>query len=182
MANYIAKTDIETFLNITLQTQGENIVNAIIPAIQALVNNYCNRSWDHASNDEITEKFDGGEVSYFVKNPPIASVVTLTVDGTVYTENSDFYVYDDYIRLSARASNFPKAVVIKYKTSATTVPADVKHAMVQWVAQLFKSQSDAGKVVSRVSAGTVSYDYMTRADMPDFVRMVLNQYRVSTII
>jgi hypothetical protein len=175
---YLANSDIETFLNITLETQGAAIVTALIPVVSAIADKYTNRTWSKASGDSIVETYDGGESVYFVKTPTIASVTSVVVNDQTLVENTDFWVYDDHIELNGRATDLPKTVVITYKTSATAAPAEVKHALVQWVSQLFKSQSDGGKVVNRVSAGPVSMDFLTAADIPPFVKMVLDLYRL----
>jgi hypothetical protein len=178
---YLANSDIETFLNITLEAQGAAIVTALIPVVSALTDKYCNRTWSDAGTNDITETYDGGESIYYVQNPSIKSVTSVTVNGSALIENTDFWVYDSYIRLNTPAAGYPRGVVIKYKTNASSLPADLKHALVQWVSQIFKSQSDAGKVVSRISAGPVSMDFMTNAEIPPFVKMVLDLYRLTPI-
>jgi hypothetical protein len=174
---YLAYTDVEAFLNITLTADGRTLVNAIIPAIEAFVDSYCNRTWSKAAGDEIIETFDGGKATFFVKNPPVAEIVSITDDGDA-VDADDIYNYGSYIKLAYKASPVPLGVVITYKTSATTPPADLKHALVQWVSQIFKSQSDAGKVTSRISTGPLSIDFLAQDGIPKFVEMVLDRYRL----
>lgn len=177
---YLAYTDIETFLNITLGADGRTLVAAIIAGIEGFTDRYCNRTWTKGANDEITETFDGGVDTFVVKYPPIASVVSVTEDDEVLSAaDEDYYVYDTYVKFPTKALSGYRNVVIKYKTSATAIPADLKHALVQWGSQIFKSQSDGGKVASRVSAGPVSTDFIVQDGVPAFVREVLDSYRLS---
>jgi hypothetical protein len=176
---YLAYTDLETFLNITLASGGQSLANAIIAGISAYADRYCNRTWASSSNTEITETFDGGTDAFFVKNPPIASVVSVTEDGDeLSAEDEDYFVYDTYVKFPVKALSGSQNVVIKYKTTATAIPADLKHALVQWASQIFKSQSDGGKVATRVSTGPVAVDFIAKDGVPQFVQMVLDAYRL----
>jgi hypothetical protein len=177
---YLAYTDLETFLNITLGAGGRTLATAIITAIEAFTDHYCNRTWTSTSLTEITETFDGGTDTFYVKNPPIASIVTVTEDGDeLSSTDGDYYVYDTYVKFPVKALSGYQTVVIKYKTSATTIPADLKHALVQWASQIFKSQSDGGKVASRVASGPVSVDFLAKDGIPAFVQLVLDSYRLT---
>lgn len=174
---YITNTDIETFLNIDLTPNGESLANAIIAGIEATVDAYCNRSF--SVDGEKTEKFDGGEYRYFVKHPPISSVSSVTIDGTAQTEgeDEDYVVYDDYVQLTTRAKWGLKIVEIVY-TSAVSLPADVKHALVRWCAEVFNSATEGGKTAKRQRVGQVEVEYLTsQAGMPDYVKMVLDLHR-----
>jgi hypothetical protein len=177
---YIAKTDIETFLNITLATNGETLVTALITALDAFADSYCNRTWTNTSNTEITELHDGGTDTFFPANPPIASITSVKVDGVLY-DSSSIYNYGSYVLLSTKVNYGYQNIEIKYKTSATAIPADLKHALVQWVSQIFKSQSDAGKVVSKVSTGPVNIEYLTKDGIPQFVQIMLDKYRLTPV-
>jgi hypothetical protein len=177
---YVARSDIETFLNITLNTNGQNTVDAIIPAIEAFVDDYTNRTWTKASGDNIIETYDGGQTLYLPKITPIASVQSIVIDGTTLSTD-DYYVYEDYIRLAEKASSGYRNVVITYRTSANSAPADLKHSIVRWVSEIFKSQDSGGKTVSRVTMGPMTIDYLTKDGIPAYVEKVLNKYRIINI-
>jgi len=185
---YIETGDIEKFLNITLTADGIALVTDLIVSIDAFVDDYCNRTWSKTSSDEIAEIFDGGTDLFFINYPPIVSVTSVKTDiradyaGDLLEESEDeFYVYDTYVKLASPASDIPRSVEIKYKTSATTVPEDLKHAIVRWVSEIFKSQDSAGKAVSRVSIGPMSIDYLTKDGIPLYVEKVLNRYRLINV-
>lgn len=185
---YATYTDIEAFLNITLTAGGQSLVTTLIAEINAFVDNYCNRTWTKEASEDITETFDGGTDKYFVDYPPIASVTSVTTgitssySGDVLSEDDDeFYVYDTYVRLAVPASNTPRSVQIVYRTSATALPADLKLAIVRWVAEIFKSQDSAGKSVKRVTTGPMTVEYLTKDGIPDYVLRVLNRYKLKNI-
>ena len=72
-------------------------------------------------------------------------------------------------------------MVITYRTSANAIPSDLKHAITRWVADIFKSQDDAGKVAKRVASGPVSVDYLVQDGIPKFVEMLLDKYRLEPV-
>jgi len=177
---YITRSDIETFLNITLNSNGQALVDALIPAIEKYVENYCERNWSTGSTTDITETFDGGTDTFFPRICPIASVQLVTINGSVYPL-SNIYNYGSYMKLASPAIDLPRTVVIVYRTSANAIPGDLKHALIRWVADIFKSQDDAGKTTARWSEGPVSVDYLVQDGIPKFVEMVLNTYRLQPI-
>lgn len=173
---YIAKTDVETFLNITLTANGQALVDVLIAAIEAYVDRECNRTWTKGSGDNITETFDGGTDIFFTQNP-VASIQSFTINGSAYDLNN-IYNYGSYLKTKSIVGTNPREIVIVYRTSANTIPPDLKHAIIRWVAEIFKSQDDAGKVASRVTSGPVSVEYLTQDGIPKFVEDVIKHYRL----
>lgn len=171
---YIAKADVATLLNITLTPQGETLVDALIPAVEAYAESYCNRKWGNQAN--LTEYFDGGQRLYFVSNPPITTLTSIAIDGVTLL-SPYYYNYGSYIRLADAASVGYRNVVITY-TSNQGVPNDLKHALIRWVAQIFKAAEDGGKVGKRVQIGTVEIDYLVTSEIPEFVQKVLDRYQL----
>jgi hypothetical protein len=177
---YIARSDVETFLNITLTANGQALVDALIAAIEAYVDRECNRTWTKGSSDNITETFDGGTDTFFLLNTPVASIQSFTVGGTAY-DLGNIYNYGSYLKTKSVVGSKPREIVIVYRTSANTIPADLKHAIVRWISEIFKSQDDAGKVASRVTSGPVSVEYLTQDGIPKFVEDVIKHYRLYPI-
>lgn len=174
---YVETTDIETFLNITLEPNGETLVEALIEAVSEYVDNYCGRTWSHDEDDEIEETFDGDSSMLVPTAVPVAEVLSITDNGSeISSEN--IYNFGTYVKVDVILSGYYRSVVMTYKTAATSIPKDLKHALVQWVAQIFKAQSDAGKVASRISTGSVSVDYATRDGIPKFVEDIMRKYRL----
>jgi hypothetical protein len=73
------------------------------------------------------EKHDYSEVLY-PDYYPINSVTSLTVDDVVLVEDTDFFVYPNFIRIDYESENF-KSVALTYNAGFTTVPEDVKIAI-----------------------------------------------------
>lgn len=174
---YITNADIATYLNITLSANGETLVDSLIPAVEAFAESYCNRKFSVSGAQ--TETFDGGVDIFFPQATPVGSITSVTVDGTALTAG-DSYNYGSYIRLGSPASSGYRNVVVVY-TSAATPPADLKQALIQWIAQMFKESEDAGKTAKRVAFGSVSMDFLAQDGMPKFVELVLNRYRLPVL-
>lgn len=177
---YVQRSDIETFLNITLTANGQALVDALILAIEAYVERECNRKWSYASNTDITETFDGGTDTFFPLHSPIASIQSLTIGGSSYS-TSDVYNFGSYLKTKSVIGSKPREIVIVYRTSANAIPQDLKHAIVRWISEIFKSQDDAGKVASRVTSGPVSVEYLTQDGIPKYVEDVIKHYRLHPI-
>lgn len=175
---YITDADVAKLLNINLTLNGQSLVNMLIQSTQKYIETETNRVWSHGANDDITELFDGGTDSFFVTCPPVNSIVSVTVGGSVYSSD-DYYNMGSFIRLDTPAQDGYRNVQIIYRTQATSAPDDVKLALVRWCAELFKAQDDAGKTVSRVSALGLSVDYLTQDGIPKYVEQVISHYRLS---
>lgn len=178
--SYIVYSDVEQFLDLTLNSDGQVLVTTLAAAISQFVDDYCNRTWTINNTTDIVETFNGGSDTYFPKNCPIASITSIVVNGYTLPTNQ-YWNYGTYIKLSSIAVNIPQAVVITYRTSANAIPSDLKHAITRWVADIFKSQDDAGKVAKRVASGPVSVDYLVQDGIPKFVEMLLDKYRLEPV-
>lgn len=174
----ILKSDVENYLNITLNSNGQSLVDSLIPAVCEYIETRCNRSWGNGSGD-IVETFDGGDYTFYPKAVPVDTITKIEVDGEEL-EATSYYNYGAYIQLSGRAINIPQAVKITFKTKATTPPASVKQAAIQWVADMFKAAPDAGNKASRVSTGPVSVDFLME-EIPAYVEKVIKLYRLSPV-
>lgn len=195
---YIVNDDVGNYLNITLDSNGQAMVDTLITNLQKTVDNYCNRTWSNTG--PITEYFDAiGENgatrdTFFVSQPQVDSVVSITIAGQTvdaqYINN-----YGSYIKIwvfPGLTYLFPlynprQAIEVVYNTKSTTVPDDVKQALIQWVAQEFLKSPDAGRSTYLVQTGQVKVQYeasrVSNQDnaMPDFVKMVLDNYRLQPI-
>ena len=174
---YLTTNDIEAMLNITLEANGVTLVNSLIEAVSEYVDSYCGRTWSHAANDEITEYFDGDTNLIKPTAVPVASIVYLKDQGNEIS-STNIFNYGNYIKLDVITSGLYRSLELKYKTAATSIPKDLKGALVQWVSQIFKAQGDGGKVASRVTTGPVSVDYATKDGIPKYVEDVMRKYRL----
>lgn len=178
---YITNAQVASFLNVVLSVPEQAVADDIIAAVEAYANNFCNRLF--IVSGAQTEKFDGGKNTFFIKFPPINAITSVTVDGHV--ENpADVFNYKSHIKLTSIPPLGNQNVVIVY-TSAVTLPDDLKHALIRWAGQIFKSREDAGKDISRVTVGSVSVDWTPQqavsSGVPDFVMNVLGKYKLETL-
>ncbi len=175
----IANTDVAQFLNITPTDDGNDLLDVLIDGVEAFAKSYCGRDWELGTTEQ-TDKFEGGTDTFFTKYTPVTSVTSIKVDGDAY-DTTDAYIEPNgtYIRtLTNLNPAYPWGVEIKYKVTLTA-PDDLKHALVRWVGEIFKSQEYAGKYVKSYGVGDVRVDFAASEDtVPAFVRMILDKYRV----
>lgn len=174
--SYLTNDEVADFLNITLEAAGAALVDDIIAALSAWVNTATGRTWATEASTDIVEKFDGGGSQFVVAKAPIASVSSVKVDGSSLTTD-EYYIYDYMVRTDRFTSPGFLNVEITYRTSATTIPLDLKHALLQWVAQVFKSSTDGGKIATRVSSGPASIDFAAKEGVPELMKVAIAQHR-----
>ena len=202
---YIAQSDVEAYLGVTLTGNGIAAFNLLRPLIQDMIDNYCNRSWNFTN--PVVENFDAltidekitlANYTFFPKytpvsstpvdnNYPLAGGIISAVIGTSALDLNYVVNYGTHIKFSA---SFPsvilanplgfKMVKITYNSDAAqNVPGPVKAAFVMWMARMIQNAPDAGKETTRVQTGLVqAYYNPENASMPSFVKMVLDKYRI----
>jgi hypothetical protein len=206
---YIEQSDLESYLGVTLTTNGVNSFNLLLPMLQDMVDQYCNRTWNFLN--PVIENFDAlkqtgsglvTNYSFFVGKPnisstpadnnhPLAGGVISVVVGNSPLDLNYVINYGTHLKLSAA---FPsvimanplgfKMVQVTYNSDAAqNVPKPVKLAMIMWLARIIQNAPDAGKETNKVQAGTVMAQY--NADkvngIPDFVAKALEPYVLTPI-
>lgn len=177
--NYITNTDVATYLDIELSENAKPIVDSLINAVEETVDNYTGRTWKNDTSN-ITEKFDGGVNKFFVAKPTIDTIVSVNVNGSAF-DLSSVYNYGTYILLDGVVSRGYQNVEITYTTKAVgdALPKSIKQAVTQWVAEQFKAAEDAGRLATEVVTGPMRVMFKSSEDdMPDYVRRVLDQYKL----
>ncbi len=177
---YIVNTDVGKYLNITLTTDGQALVDSLIAAVDAYIDSYCNRTWTINSTTNIVETFDGNIDTLFPKQH-VKTIVSITENGQAL-DTSKYWNYGSYIKLAHTAIDLPQTIVLTYKTDDNALPIDLKQAEIQWVADMFKSANDAGKVTSRVSMGPIGVDFLVQDGIPKFVAMIITKYRLQPVL
>ena len=205
---YIQKTDVEAYMNLTLTGNGQLLFNLLLPAMQDMVDQYCNRSWN--TTNPITEYFDAiqaetapyAQDTFFVGCPKISQtpadinaplakgIISVTVGGVEW-DMKYVYSYDTHVKLWLRPMTIMlpnpmgfKSIKIVYNSEAAgNVPPLIKLALIQWIARKIQTSSDSGKDAVRVQAGTVNVQYRPDGigEMPDFVKQALDQYRLTPL-
>jgi len=180
---YITSADVSAYLGRTLSAEETTQVNAIIPGLEVLANTYMNRSF--AIGTAVTEYFDGGVDTFFVKLPPIDTLTHVKVDGSEL-DSSAFFLYASHIKTQGRTPVGNQNVEIKY-TPLDGCPLDIKLALAQWASDKMLGAATSSGVKS-VTVGPASITYADTEEstkegtgIPDFVRTVLKLYRLEPL-
>lgn len=178
---YITSSDIADYLGRILTANETTQVNTIIPGIEAFANSYMNRTFGLS---EQTELFDGGVAIFFVKHPPIEAVDSVEVDGVAF--DGEIFNYSSFVKLDSIASEGSRNVEIVY-TPNDAVPEDFRLALIQWATDKMLSAAVSTGVKS-VTVGPASITYadievqtIQGTGIPDFIRTVLNKYKLMPI-
>ena len=202
---YVKQSDVETYLNTTLTVNGQALFTLLQEPMQALVDQYLNRTY--RATNPVSEDFDALTIAgkltlanyeFFPQHrisqtpanvlyPLAKGIISVTIGAGALDLN---YVvsYDTYVKFSA---SFPSVILanplgfkmvhlIYNSDEADACPGPVKIALIQWMARVIQESPDAGKETTRVAAGTVNAGYVADkiSGIPNFVRMVLDLYRV----
>ncbi len=185
------KAEVKVFLTIT-DTSKDTIIDALIPAAQNIIEEYCAMSFD-AVTGTITEYHDGGVNRVILKRYPLASTPAIVVyeDAGREFETEDLVDSDDYrVDLDAGIIYFDydlgkgwgsiKVIYTpKFPASGATtyIPDAIKQACIELVAWKMKRGvlGDVG-VVSRGMPGGTSVSFTT-AEIPPEIKAVLDLFR-----
>jgi hypothetical protein len=185
---YIEQADVENYLGSSLSDSNQKTFDLLLPLLQDTIDSYCNRSWNFTN--PVVETYDGNIDTFYAKYPKITAINSVTVGGSAWAL-TDAYNYGTHVKLGA----FPntallsnpyglQAVVISYNSDAAqTPPKAIKAAFVEWMASKLQTAPQGGRDVTRVQTGSVSVSYADNKtnEMPDFVKMVLNRFRLPPV-
>ena len=194
--------DLKEFLGIADTTTSEDDkLEMILSGVDAAVKRYCNR--DLESRTYSSELYSGhGHDILYLKQRPLTAVSSLkvAVGGYGGVGNSDAFTADtawtqntDYIlgstdedehnmaEIIAIRTNFPagkRNVQVTYTAGYTTVPADIKLAVLQLCAAI-RSTAKQGHTLQSERLGDYSYQILSTQNTPDLIdaRRKLNHYR-----
>ena len=105
-------------------TSKDNLLQALINGAEK---NIEAKGLKLSATDITDEKHDWASVLY-TNFYPVNSITNFTVDGISLSEDVDFFVYPDFIRVNI-SSNQLKSVTISYNAGFSVVPEDVKTAI-----------------------------------------------------
>lgn len=207
--NYITQTDYEHYKGVTLTGNGVNMFDLMLPTMQDMVDTYCNRTWNFTN--PVTEYFDAmrrdgdglvvndifyvkyprvSENPYNISYPLAGGIHSISIGGTDLDMNYVFNYGTHIVTTAMFPTSFItnpvglKAVKIIYESdAASNPPTPIKQALIEWIARKIDTAPDSNKEAFDVRAGSV----MTRftpdkfGGIPDFVKLVLDQYRLAPI-
>lgn len=206
---YIDQDFLQAYMGQNLDTNGVNAFKMMRGPMQDMIDQYCNRTWNFIN--PVDEYFDAlqqqGEIlisqnTFFIAKPKISQtvndenyplakgIISVTI-GTSPLDMNYVFSYDTFVKLSAA---FPtvalpnplgyKMVHVQYNSDAAqNPPQPVKLAFAQWMGRMIQTAQDSGKDATRTDAGTIKIYFKPDqgGDMPDFVKFVLNSYRLTPL-
>lgn len=189
--------DVKDYLGITT-TATDSVLTTLVNNAGAFIERYCNRVFEQAS---YTETRNGnGASAIFMRNVPIISVQSVSVDGTSVPAAPDAisygYIFDSnkvYLRGDARINpvtpgifaGYPPTfsrgiqnITIAYTAGYPTVPMDIAQACIELVASKFAKRMRIDKKSDVLAQETVSFDL---SDMPASVKTTLSQWVIPMV-
>lgn len=177
--------DLEAQKNITLQPDGQTQATTLGRSIVAWAERRTGRVFEKRS---VTEYFDGGASVYYLTNTPVDVTVAPVI--TVYNPSTTLYDAFPYtasltaegmLSLAYPVASYPRGLSVTYTAGydATTLPADLKQALVELLVQKFESASEGGKSLKRVTVDTYTEEYdISATSGVDQIMEVVDSYKV----
>jgi len=168
MADLTTLANVKAYLRIK-NNGDDDLLELLISSASKFIEQWCGRSF--TANDYI-EKFDGTNKDYhFLRNTPINEIDYVKVNDDL----KEVQNYND--EMVVISSTFLKGRInceIGYNAGFATVPADIEQACIELVGIKYK-QIETLNLSSKAIAGETT-SFITK-DIPDFVRIVLQQYK-----
>ena len=154
-----------------IQTSKDDIVICrCIAASSTFIESWLNRKLDLKT---YTEKYHGNNSDYHLcRNHPIVSVQSVIVDNI----NINSFDHDE-VQIYLTNNSFNKGrfnCVVNYTAGYEIIPDDIKQACIEIAGMKYK-QIETLNISSKAVAGD-NVSYIVK-DMPDFVKVVLKQYK-----
>ena len=140
MNYYITQSDLEAYQGITLTANGIALFNLLLPAMQTMVDQFCNRTWDFTN--PVTEVFDAMEnnVRPYPKDtfytkckiaqtpanvlyPNAKGIISMSIQNMAWDLNY-VYSYDTFVKVFARASSVILPNPLGYKAVTLVYNSD----------------------------------------------------------
>ena len=176
--NLVTRATVKAFLEITVLTY-DDLLDSLIAQNSKRIEKFCNRLFEKTAR---TQKFNAGRKDIFLPAYPIDSTATLTVtlDSTVQTLNTDYYVYHDegWIEFFVSPSyTEPQQLSITWTGgyAVADIPSDLQYAAMLQVAFMFRRRKDLG--VSSISLPDGSMSVNNPADLLPEVKHIIRSYR-----
>lgn len=189
--------DVKNYLGTTTAAT-DAVLTSLAGNASAFIERYCNRVFEQAS---YTEARNGnGADAIYLRNTPIVSVQSVSVDGTSIPAAPDTvsygYIFDThkvYLRGDARVNpitpgifaGYPprfqrgiQNIVIAYTAGFAAIPVDVTQACIELVASKFAKRDRIDTKNAVLAGQTVGYDL---SDMPASVKTTLAQWIVPMV-
>ena len=171
------KANVKAFLGLTNVTD-DALLDRLIESASAFIENWLGRKV--LSAPAIDYQSGSGKDVMILRDTPVVSVQSVTVDGAVLSPTTDatqtgWAVIDDW--LVYQHGIWPRGrrnIVIEYTAGFASVPPDIEQAVIDLVALRYKERDRVGHRSKSLAGETVSYMIN---DLSDFSRSILGSYR-----
>lgn len=183
-ANLVTLAEVKTYATIS-STNSDSIINQLIPQISEYVKTYCNRTFIDYVDDAKIEIASGGNTYLILKESPTISISSVEFSndyGVTYTSliSGTDYILDlekDRLQVLGRSEfpSGPNAYKITYNAGYTTIPSDLKLAVLDLILYYMKSDMSI-KSAANPGRNTMAIEYITKSQLPSHISRVLDFY------
>jgi hypothetical protein len=167
--------------------QDDPLLARMITALSAWASVYCSRNFPSAAYDEFYNGAGLGHSKLVLRNYPIISIQSVTMDGTLIVPSSPApsvpgYVADEftlYLRGFLFSPGFQN-VEVKYTAGFATIPPDLEQSVIGLVAWRYRESKRIGETAQSLG-GQITTSFALK-DMPPEVLTGLQQYKKSVSV
>lgn len=179
MTDFTTIANVLQWLALPTGTPDTALLTRLISACSAAMQTYLNR--DIISTNYV-DTFDGnGKSGIALRNFPVTAVSSVLVNNISISPASNpvstGFLFDTY-SVNLKGYCFEKGVdnvEISYTAGYSTVPLDIEQACIDWIAYKYQSRNWIGQKSKSLKEGGTS-TYQTDG-LPDFVKLILDQYK-----
>ncbi len=193
MANLITLATYKEVVGIT-STTTDFPLSTFVDSVSQLVKTYCNNSFvDYFSTNKV-ETFSINYPQHFVQltESPVNTVVSvqerdsITSSYTTLVNNSEYYLDTDTDSIYRSDGGIgyksfpigPGAVIVTYKAGYSSVPDDLKLAVIDLITYYFKEERKVRQTIAGASRQNVgSSSQRDNVAFPDHIKRVLDLYK-----
>ena len=176
--------NLKQWLNI-VSTVDDTLLARLITATSQYIQMWLNRTIPLTSYSDYRDGSDG--LSMVLKNYPIVSISSLTVDGNVIPASIPSppgaldppgYVFDQFaIYMVGGTYSFTRGyqnVFIQYQAGYAVIPSEIEQACIELASRRYRERDRIGQVSKNIGGEIVTYD---QKGLSDAIQSVLSDYQ-----
>jgi len=175
MSVLCTQLQVERTIQQTFTNQPEPVITDLILRASAVVESYCNRTFE--AEVGIVETMDGnGHAILRLAKTPVTAITTVVEDTTTLTVTDDFlwYANGELVRGDGKHdmlwSFYRQSIVVTYDAGYAAIPTDLAHATATIVARWF--QAGAAVAAAPDNAGAVRTIQLEGSDSIEYTDAV----------
>jgi hypothetical protein len=180
----VSKADLTSYLRVSPTGAEDALLGTIAASVNDYFLNECGRIIESAS---VTEIRDGNSKTQMkLRESPVTAVTSLTVDGQAIPARASVtgagYVFTSsgLVKLVGYSlTDGVQNVVIVYTAGFATVPNDIKQALQETGAFIYRNRERLGEISKNIEGAVVQY--VRDESLPMFRKIVENYKKVSLV-